>query len=120
MTLPDLEGRYEIFKVHLAPLKLDPNRQLDEQAKRLATLTPGFSGADISNLCNESAIIAARANKTYVQSDDFEKASEKILAGYEKTRLISEYEKKVTAYHESGHAVVSWFLKGGAPLLKVL
>ena len=69
---------------------------------------------------NESAIIAARANKTYVQSDDFEKASEKILAGYEKTRLISENEKKVTAYHESGHAVVSWFLKGGAPLLKVL
>lgn len=82
-------------------------------------MTPGFSGADISNLCNESAILAARNNKESVESIDFELATERILAGYEKTTIIGEKEKNIVAYHESGHAVVSWFLKGGSPLLKL-
>lgn len=86
----------------------------------MATLTPGFSGADIANLCNEAAILAARLNKPFVETIDFERASERVLAGYEKIRLVKEKERRVTAYHESGHAVVSWFLKGGAPLLKVM
>lgn len=117
--MPDLQGRLKIFNVHLGPIKLDPKVEIDVQAKRLATLTPGFSGADIANLCNEAAILAARSNKPFVDNLDFEKASERVVAGYEKQKIIPKEEKKVTAYHEAGHAVVSWFLKGGAPLLKV-
>ncbi|CAD8112255.1 unnamed protein product [Paramecium sonneborni] len=119
ITLPDIEGRKQIFMVHLAPLKLDPSKTMVEYAKRLATLTPGFSGAEIANLCNEAAIMAARANKIYVDSNDFEMASERVMAGLEKKRIISEEERKTVAYHESGHAVVSWFLQGGHPLLKI-
>jgi len=85
----------------------------------------GFSGADIANLCNEAAIFAARENKQFVESVDFERAQERIMgksltaAGIEKTNLLSEEERRTVAYHESGHAVISWFLAGGAPLLKV-
>lgn len=86
---------------------------------RLATLTPGFSGAEISNLCNEAAILAARKNKAFVDADDFEMAAERVMAGLQKKSMISEEERKVVAYHESGHAVVSWFLAGGHPLLKL-
>lgn len=120
VNLPDLEGRKEIFLVHLKNLKLEPSKTIQEYAARLATLTPGFSGADISNLCNEAAILAARKNKLFVDSSDFELSSERVIAGLERKKLISEEEKKTVAYHESGHAVVSWFLEGGNPLLKVL
>lgn len=119
VTLPDLAGRKQIFYVHLKPLKLDPKTPFDEFARRLATLTPGFSGADIANLCNEAAIMAARKNQNYITSEDFEMASERVIAGLEKKNLLSDEEKKRVAVHESGHAVVSWMLEGGAPLLKV-
>ena len=119
ITLPDIEGRKQIFMVHLAPIKLDSSKTMEEYAKRLATLTPGFSGAEIANLCNEAAIMAARANKSYVDAHDFEMASERVMAGLEKKRIISEEERKTGAFHESGHAVTSWFLKGGHPLLKL-
>ena len=105
--------------VHLKPLKLDPEKTMEDYAKRLATLTPGFSGADIGNLCNEAAILAARKNKKFVSSDDFEAATERVIGGLEKKSIVSEEEKKTVAIHESGHAVVSWFLEGGAPLLKL-
>ena len=85
----------------------------------MATLTPGFSGADIANLCNEAAILAARENKKFVETIDFEMASERIIAGLKKKQLMTEDERRVVAVHESGHAVVSWFLEGGNPLLKV-
>lgn len=81
VELPDINGRIEIFSVHLKPLKLDPSKTLEEFAKRLATLTPGFSGADISNLCNEAAILAARRASKYVEANDFESATERVLAG---------------------------------------
>lgn len=119
VNLPDLQGRKEIFMVHLQKLKLDPSKTIEEYANRLSTLSPGFSGADIGNLCNEAAIIAARGNKTFVETIDFEVSSERVLAGIEKKSIISEEEKKIVAFHEAGHAVVSWFLEGGAPLLKV-
>ena len=117
--LPDLEGRKQIFLVHLKPLKLDISRPVEDYAKRLATLTPGFSGADIANLCNEAAILAARKNLKSVSSVEFESAAERVVAGLEKKKLVSEEERKTVAIHESGHAVVSWFLEGGFPLLKV-
>jgi AFG3 family protein len=119
LTLPDLQARKEIFMVHLQNIKLDPSKTLEEYAKRLATLSPGFSGADIANLCNEAAILAARKGKTKVSSEEFEAASERVLAGLERKKLISEEERKIVAVHESGHAVVSWFLEGGHPLLKL-
>lgn len=106
--------------VHLKPLKLNPAKTMDEYARRLATLTPGFSGADIMNLCNEAAILAARKNKKEIESIDFELASERVIAGLEKKRIVSEDERRIVAVHESGHAVASWFLAGGHPLLKVL
>lgn len=115
-----MDGRKQIFLVHLKPLKLDPSKTNEEYAKRLATLTPGFSGADIANLCNEAAIIAVRKGKKLISTEDFEMASERILAGLEKKRIVSEEERKTVAIHESGHAVVSWFLEGGQPLLKVI
>lgn len=85
----------------------------------MATLTPGFSGAEIANLCNEAAILAARENKPYITSHHFEMSSERVTAGLEKKKTISESERKVIAFHESGHAIVSWFLEGGDPLLKL-
>lgn len=89
MTLPDLDGRKQIFEVHLGPIKIDNKQPLEEYTKRLATLTPGFSGADIANLCNEAAILAARENKDFVEQIDFEKAQERIMAGMEKTSILS-------------------------------
>ena len=105
--------------VHLKPLKLDKTKTIDEYAKRLSTLTPGFSGAEISNLCKEAAILAARLNKKSIETIDFEMASERVIAGLEKKKIVSGDERKIVAVHESGHAVTSWFLEGGHPLLKV-
>ena len=116
VELPDLNGRKEIFKVHAKPLKLDPGLDLDFLAKQ----TPGFSGADIANLCNEAALIAARHNKTSISQKDFLDAVDRIVGGLEKkNKIISAHEKKVIAYHESGHAAVSWLLQYTAPLVKV-
>ena len=85
----------------------------------MATLTPGFSGADIANLCNEAAIMAARKEKVEVSQIDFELANDRILSGTEKKSLMTPEERKIVAYHESGHAVVSWFVEGASPLLKL-
>jgi len=119
VSLPDIDGRRQIFMVHLKNLKLDSSKSMEEYARRLATLTPGFSGADIANLCNEAAIIAARRQKEFVSTDEFEAASERVMAGLEKKKIISEEERRTVAVHESGHAVVSWFLEGGTPLVKL-
>lgn len=105
--------------VHLEGLKLDPSKTLDEYARRLATLSPGFSGAEIQNVCNEAAIIAARRNSATVTSHDFELATERVIAGMEKKKRLDPQEKRIIAVHESGHAVVSWFLEGAAPLIKL-
>ncbi|HQF28952.1 MAG TPA: ATP-dependent zinc metalloprotease FtsH [Bacteroidia bacterium] len=116
VELPDLNGRKEIFKVHSKPLKLDVGLDLDFLAKQ----TPGFSGADIANLCNEAALIAARRNKTSISHQDFLDAVDRIVGGLEKkNKIISYEEKRVIAYHESGHAAVSWLLEHTAPLVKV-
>jgi len=100
-------------------LKLDASKPMEDYAKRLATLTPGFSGADIANLCNEAAILSARKNLKTVTSVEFESAAERVMAGLEKKKIVSEEERRTVAIHESGHAVVSWFIEGGAPLLKL-
>lgn len=116
VELPDLNGRKEIFLVHSKPLKLDNTVDLDFLAKQ----TPGFSGADIANLCNEAALIAARKNKTSIGRQDFLDAVDRIIGGLEKkNKIISSHEKKVIAYHESGHAAVSWLLEYAHPLVKV-
>ncbi len=116
VELPDLNGRKEIFKVHAKPLKLDTGVDLDFLAKQ----TPGFSGADIANLCNEAALIAARHNKQSINQQDFMDAVDRIVGGLEKkNKIVSFQEKKVIAYHESGHAAVSWLLEHTAPLVKV-
>ena len=114
--LPELNERKEIFEVHLRKLKLDEN--LDREF--LAKQTPGFSGADIANVCNEAALIAARHNKDCVGKDDFLAAVDRIIGGLErKNKVISPMEKKTIAYHEAGHATVSWLLKHANPLVKV-
>lgn len=89
VTLPEIKAREDIFKVHLKPLRIDPEKSLESLSKRLAQLTPGFSGADIANLCNEAAIIATRRQKKYIEDKDFEDASERITAGYEKKNLVN-------------------------------
>ncbi len=114
--LPDVKDREEIFNVHLRPLKLDP--QLDRSF--LARQTPGFSGADIANVCNEAALIAARNNKKFVSKEDFLAAIDRIVGGLErKNKIITDEEKRVIAYHEAGHATVSWILENASPLIKV-
>lgn len=114
--LPDVKEREEIFEVHLRPLKLDP--QLDRAF--LARQTPGFSGADIANVCNEAALIAARHNKKFVSKEDFLSAIDRIIGGLErKNKIITDEEKRVIAYHEAGHATVSWILENASPLIKV-
>ncbi len=116
VELPDLEGRKEIFEVHMRPLKLDGNVDKDFLAKQ----TPGFSGADIANVCNEAALIAARHNHETIQKQDFMDAIDRIIGGLEKkNKIISASEKRVVAYHESGHATVSWLLEHAHPLVKV-
>ena len=116
VELPDLNEREAIFKVHLRPIKLEKNFDIAFMAKQ----TPGFSGADIANVCNESALIAARKNKTVVERQDFLDAVDRIVGGLErKSKIISLVEKKTIAYHEAGHATVSWHLEHASPLLKV-
>ncbi|MCX6281997.1 MAG: ATP-dependent zinc metalloprotease FtsH [Bacteroidetes bacterium] len=116
IELPDLEERKAIFKVHLKPLKMDLNLDIEFLARQ----TPGFSGADIANVCNESALIAARKNKNIIEKQDFLDAIDRIVGGLEKkSKIISQHEKKVIAFHESGHAAVSWLLEYAHPLVKV-
>lgn len=116
VELPDLTGREEIFKVHTKGLKIDHTVDI----KFLARQTPGFSGADIANLCNEAALIAARLNKTAIGKEDFLAAVDRIIGGLEKkNKIITKHEKSVIAYHESGHATVSWLLEHAHPLVKV-
>jgi ATP-dependent metalloprotease FtsH len=116
LELPDLEERKAIFKVHIRPLKLDESVDTDFMAKQ----TPGFSGADIANVCNESALIAARNNKKVIGRQDFLDAIDRIVGGLEKrSKIISPGEKKVIAFHEAGHAAVSWMLQYAHPLIKV-
>ncbi len=114
--LPEVNERKEIFEVHLRRLKLDPS--LDREF--LAKQTPGFSGADIANVCNEAALIAARHNKSNVGKEDFLAAIDRIIGGLErKSKVISAQEKRTIAYHEAGHATVSWILENANPLVKV-
>jgi AFG3 family protein len=116
VELPDLNEREAIFKVHLRPIKIVKDFDIGFLAKQ----TPGFSGADIANVCNEAALIAARKNKTVVEKQDFLDAVDRIVGGLErKTKIISSVEKKTIAYHEAGHATVSWLLEYASPLLKV-
>jgi AFG3 family protein len=116
VELPDLNERREIFKVHLRPIKIEDNLDIDFLSRQ----TPGFSGADIANVCNESALIAARKNKKIVERQDFLDAIDRIVGGLEKkNKIISLNEKKTIAYHEAGHATISWMLEHANPLVKV-
>ncbi|WP_026994259.1 ATP-dependent zinc metalloprotease FtsH [Flectobacillus major] len=113
---PDIVGREAIFKVHLKPLKLSS----DVDPKELSAQTPGFAGAEIANVCNEAALIAARRGKTAVDMKDFQEAMDRVIGGLEKkNKLISPEEKKIVAYHEAGHAIAGWFLEHANPLVKV-
>nr|NVI71828.1 putative AFG3-like protein 2 [Cucujiformia] len=115
---PDIKGRASIFKVHLEPLKTDLNK--NDLARKMAAHTPGFTGADIANVCNEAALIAARDLNEVISMKNFEQAIERVVAGMEKkTNVLSPEEKKTVAYHEAGHAVAGWFLEYADPLLKV-
>jgi cell division protease FtsH len=113
---PDIVGREAIFKVHLKPIKL--SKEVD--TKKLAAQTPGFAGAEIANVCNEAALIAARRDKKEVEMQDFHDAIDRVIGGLEKkNKIISPEEKQIVAYHESGHAVAGWFLEHADPLVKV-
>ncbi|MGD1961749.1 MAG: ATP-dependent zinc metalloprotease FtsH [Fulvivirga sp.] len=113
---PDIVGREAIFKVHLKPLKMAK----DVDPKKLAAQTPGFAGAEIANVCNEAALIAARRDKSAVDMQDFQDAIDRVIGGLEKkSKIISPEEKKIVAYHEAGHAVAGWFLEHADPLVKV-
>nr|XP_025641983.1 ATP-dependent zinc metalloprotease FTSH 3, mitochondrial isoform X4 [Arachis hypogaea] len=115
---PDIKGRDQIFQIYLKKIKLDHEPSFYSQ--RLAALTPGFAGADIANVCNEAALIAARGEETQVTMQHFEAAIDRIIGGLEKkNRVISKLERRTVAYHESGHAVAGWFLEHAEPLLKV-
>lgn len=116
VELPDLNERKEIFMVHLRPIKYEKDLEIDFLARQ----TPGFSGADIANVCNEAALIAARKNKKTVQKQDFLDAVDRIVGGLEKkNKIITQDEKNTIAYHEAGHATVSWMLEHASPLVKV-
>jgi ATP-dependent metalloprotease FtsH len=116
VELPDMNERTDIFKVHLRPLKLEKGLNIEFLAKQ----TPGFSGADIANVCNEAALIAARSNKKSVEKQDFLDAIDRIVGGLEKkNKIITQQEKRTIAYHEAGHATVSWMLEHASPLVKV-
>lgn len=115
---PDIKGRASIFKVHLGPLKTEIDKI--ELSRKMAALTPGFTGADIANVCNEAALIAARDMNTSIVMKNFEQAIERVIAGMEKkTNVLAPDEKRTVAYHEAGHAVSGWFLEHSDPLLKV-
>ncbi|XP_051879954.1 AFG3-like protein 2 isoform X2 [Pristis pectinata] len=117
---PDIKGRASIFKVHLSPLKLESSINAENLARKLAALTPGFTGADIANVCNEAALIAARHLSEAIIQKHFEQAIERVIGGLEKkTQILQPEEKKTVAYHEAGHAVAGWFLEHADPLLKV-
>jgi cell division protease FtsH len=117
VELPDLEERKAIFAVHMKPLKFDENKV---DVEFLAKQTPGFSGADIANVCNESALIAARKNKPAIDRQDFIDAIDRIIGGLEKkNKIISQEEKNIIAFHEAGHAAISWMVKYASPLVKV-
>jgi ATP-dependent metalloprotease FtsH len=116
VDMPDVNERKAIFKVHLKPIKTDKTIDIDLLSKQ----TPGFSGADIANVCNEAALFAARKRKNSVSHNDFNEAVDRIVGGLEKrSRVISDTEKKTIAFHEAGHAIVSWLLKYASPLMKV-
>ncbi|KAH0640903.1 hypothetical protein KY285_037489 [Solanum tuberosum] len=115
---PDIKGRDQIFRIYLSKLKLDHEASFYSQ--RLAALTPGFAGADIANVCNEAALIAARNESTIITMQHFESAIDRVIGGLEKkNKVISKLERRTVAYHESGHAVAGWFLEHAEPLLKV-
>jgi AFG3 family protein len=105
--------------VHLSKITCDPELTQEDYAKKLSALTPGFSGADIMNICNEGAIIAARRNATAVKIRDFEMATERVIGGIERKLPQSKEERRTVAYHEAGHAVAGWFSKHAAPLIKL-
>ncbi len=116
IDIPDVNGREKIFNVHLEPIKKAP----DLDIKKLAAQTPGFAGADIANICNEAALIAARQGKTEVDMQDFNDAIDRVIGGLEKkNKIILPEEKKIIAFHEAGHAVCGWFLEHAHPLVKV-
>jgi ATP-dependent metalloprotease FtsH len=116
VDMPDINERKEIFQVHLKPIKLAPGIDIDFLAKQ----TPGFSGADIANLCNEAALIAARKDKKFVEKQDFLDAVDRIVGGLEKKhKIITKNEKEIIAFHEAGHATISWLLEHASPLVKV-
>ena len=113
---PDIIGREEIFRVHLRGIKVGK----DVEPNILAEMTPGFAGADIANICNEAALVAARRGKNEVELDDFYYALDRVIGGLEKKhKLISPVEKEIIAYHEAGHAICGWFLEHASPLVKV-
>uniref|UniRef100_A0A7S4VQ77 AAA+ ATPase domain-containing protein n=1 Tax=Ditylum brightwellii TaxID=49249 RepID=A0A7S4VQ77_9STRA len=114
---PDLKGRQEIFQVHLKGITLSD--KVDDISGRLAGLTPGFAGADIANVCNEAAIVAARRKAEAVAVDDFENAIDRVVGGLESNKIISQTERDIVAHHEAGHAVAGWFLEHADPLLKL-
>merc|ERR1719510_1548674 len=115
---PDIKGRASIFKVHLGGLKTEIEKE--DLSRKLAALTPGFTGADVANVCNEAALIAARELSESIGHKHFEAAIERVIAGLEKkTQVLQPEEKKTVAFHEAGHAVVGWFLEHADPLLKV-
>src|SRR5690606_31080528 len=116
IDIPDVKGREKIFEVHLKPIK----KSKDLDITKLAVQTPGFAGADIANICNEAALIAARKGKTEVEMSDFNDAIDRVIGGLEKkNKIISPEEKKVIAFHEAGHAICGWFLEHAHPLIKV-
>lgn len=115
---PDIKGRASIFRVHLKGLKT--KLVVDDLARKMAALTPGFTGADIANVCNEAALIAARDSNETITLKHFEQAIERVVAGMEKkSQVLQPEEKKIVAFHEAGHAVAGWFLQFADPLLKV-
>lgn len=118
VELPDIKGRRDILLIHLKDVKTEDEKEV--VARRLASLTPGFSGAQIANICNEAAILAAREGKDAVSASHFEQATDRVIAGLaKKNNLMSEDERRTVAYHEAGHAVTGWFLEHADPLLKV-
>ncbi len=119
INLPTLKEREQIFGVHLKGITVSTKVPKAEIAKKLSALTMGMSGADIASICNESAILAARRNKKAIDLDDFYEAYDRVLTGLKRRLPLSEYDKKVTAFHEAGHAIVGWFLKNAQPVLKV-
>jgi cell division protease FtsH len=116
IDVPDVKGRQKIFEVHLKPIKKAPGLDI----MKLAVQTPGFAGADIANICNEAALIAARKGQEEVNMQDFNDAIDRVIGGLEKkNKIISPEEKKIIAYHEAGHAICGWFLEHAHPLIKV-